>query len=285
MAYAATALAAKFGAGVTMGMRIRPASPSKPSPKLLRGFFVLCLVFLYAPVMLLPLFAFNDSSIVGFPLRGFTLDWFRSLPQETMLHRAALNSLIIATATASISTCFAVLVARAITRYRFHGKGIAFGLIMAPVLLPEIIIGVALLIVLLGLGIPLNLWSVIGGHVLITMPFTVAIMLAAFHNMDQRLEEASLDLGESRFGTFRRVILPLAMPGLAASLLLSFSLSLDEFIIAFFLTGVDPTLPVYIWAQLRFPSKLPIVMALGTLMVLVSLVLLSLFEYSRRRWY
>ena len=269
---------------MTMPSPPKSRKPAK-SPVALRGFLIVCLVFLYAPVMLLPLFAFNDSSIVGFPLDGFTFGWFRQLTQETMLHRAVANSLIIATATATISTSFAVLVARALTRHRFYGKGFAFGLIMAPVLLPEVIIGFALLVVVLGLGIPLNLWTVIAGHVLITTPFTTAIMLAAFHNLDPSYEEASLDLGESRFGTFRRVILPLALPGLAASLLLSFSLSLDEFIIAFFLTGTDPTLPVYIWAQLRFPSKLPIVMALGSLLVLVSLVLLSLFEYSRRRSY
>ena len=149
--------------------------------------------------------------------------------------------------------------------------------------LPEIIVGVALLIVLIQLGLPLNLWSVVLGHTLLIMPFSILIMNSAFNNLDISLEEASMDLGENQFGTFYRVILPLVFPGIMASLLIGFTLSLDEFIIAFFLTGTDTTLPVYIWAQFRFPKKLPTTMALGTVLLVVSLILLSLSEYFRRR--
>ena len=92
-----------------------------------------------------------------------------------------------------------------------------------------------------------------------------------------------MDLGENQFGTYYRVILPLVLPGIIASLLIGFTLSLDEFIIAFFLTGTDTTLPVYIWSQLRFPKYLPTTMALGTILVIVSLILLSFSEYFRRR--
>ena len=154
---------------------------------------------------------------------------------------------------------------------------------MAPLVLPEIIVGVSLLIVLIQLGLPLNLWSVVLGHTLLIMPFSILIMNSAFNNLDISLEEASLDLGESQFGTFRRVILPLVYPGIMASLLLGFTLSLDEFIIAFFLTGTETTLPVYIWSLFRFPKQLPTTMALGTILIIVSLILLSLSEYFRRR--
>jgi spermidine/putrescine transport system permease protein len=133
------------------------------------------------------------------------------------------------------------------------------------------------------IGLTLNIWTVIIGHVLIITPFSVSILAAAFNNMDRSLEEASLDLGETRFGTFRRVILPLVTPGIISSLLIGFTISLDEFVIAFFLTGIEPTLPVYIWAQLRFPSKLPGIMALGFILLVLSLVLLALFEFFRRR--
>jgi spermidine/putrescine transport system permease protein len=154
---------------------------------------------------------------------------------------------------------------------------------MLPLLLPEIIIGVSLLVVLIQLGLPLSLWTVILGHTLICMPFSIAILYSAFVNMDQSLEEVSLDLGETQWGTFRRVTLPLVTPGLLSSFLIAFTISLDEFIIAFFLTGTQATLPVYIWGQLRFPAKLPGVMALGFMLLLLSLVLLSLGEYFRRR--
>ncbi len=255
----------------------------RKAPYLLSIFVVLYLVFLYAPTLLLPIFAFNDSSVISFPLGGFTFDWFKGLADETTLHASLKNSLIIASVTAVMSTFFGVLTARAMARYKFFGKKPAFGLIMAPLFLPEIIIGVSLLIVLVQLGIGLNLWTVVIGHVLIATPFSVSILITAFNNMDRNFEEASLDLGETKLGTFRRVILPLVMPGLIASMLISFTISLDEFVIAFFLTGTDPTMPVYIWAQLRFPAKLPGVMAIGFIMLVASLLLLSVFEYFRRR--
>ena len=253
------------------------------SPIALSVFVVIYLVFLYAPIFLLPIFAFNDSAVIAFPLSGFTLHWFKELWGEDVLFRAATNSLIIAVSTAILSTCFGVLTARAMARHQFIGKKPIFGLIMAPLFLPEIIIGVSMLIVLLQLGLALSLWTVIIGHTLIATPFSVSILATAFNNMDRSLEEASLDLGETRVGTFRRVILPLVAPGLISSLLIGFIISLDEFVIAFFLTGTDPTLPVYIWSLLRFPSKLPIVMALGFLLLVLSLILLSLFEAARRR--
>ena len=149
--------------------------------------------------------------------------------------------------------------------------------------MPEIIVGVSLLTVLIQLGLSLNLWSVVLGHTLLIIHFSILIMNSAFNNLDISLEEASMDLGENQIGTFFRIILPLVFPGIMASLLIGFTLSLDEFIIAFFLTGTETTLPVYIWSLFRFPKELPTTMALGTLLLIVSLILLSLSEYFRRR--
>jgi len=241
------------------------------------------LLFLYLPVLLLPIFAFNDSTIISFPLNNFTFKWFIGLTEETYLHESLKNSLFVAISTSIISTCLGILASRASARYDFFGKKSILSFLILPLFLPEIIVGVALLVVLMQLGLSLTLWTVILGHTLICTPFSIAILNSAFANMDMSLEEASLDLGETRFGTFKRVILPMVTPGLISSILICFTISLDEFIIAFFLTGTDTTLPVYIWGQLRFPSKLPGVMALGFLMLLLSLLLLSLFEYFRRR--
>ena len=254
----------------------------RPS-KLFTSFVVIYLLFLYAPVILLPVFAFNDSAIIAFPLKGFTFGWFTGLANESTLYVALKNSLIVAVSASILSTCLGVLAARAAARYQFIGKQPIMSFLMLPLVLPEIIVGVSLLIVLVQLGIELNVWTVILGHVLICMPFSIAILLSAFNNMDRFLEEASLDLGATRRETFFRVILPLVMPGLIASLLIGFTISLDEFIIAFFLTGTEPTLPVYIWSQLRFPSKLPGVMALGFIMLVLSLVLLTAGEYFRNK--
>ena len=240
-------------------------------------------VFLYAPILLLPLFAFNDSTVVAFPLRGFTTRWFAELTRVTALHDAAINSVVIAVATAVLSTLLAICAARAGTRHRFPGRRAILGAIMVPLVLPEIIVAVALLVVFLQLGLELSRLSVIAGHVLICTPFAIAVLNGAFQSLDPAMEEAARDLGETRWSAFRRVTLPLVAPGIVSALLISFTISLDEFIIAFFLTGSEPTLPVYLWGQLRFPQRIPVVMALGTILVLLSVALVVVAEWARRR--
>ncbi|MBB25474.1 MAG: spermidine/putrescine ABC transporter [Geminicoccus sp.] len=249
----------------------------------LTGYAVVYMLVLYLPVVLLPLFAFNASTIIAFPLTGFTFEWFGVLFETNALHSAVQNSLVIAVITSILSTLLGTLGARAMVRYRFPLKRGIVSLIMVPLILPEIIVGVSLLVLLMQIGISLSIWTVIAGHVLICVPFSVAILSSAFQGLDPSLEEASMDLGETRFGTFRRVIMPLILPGIISSLLITFTISLDEFIIAFFLTGTDVTLPVYIWGQMRFPTKLPSVMALGTILLVLSVFLLVLGEVFRRR--
>jgi spermidine/putrescine transport system permease protein len=253
------------------------------SKRILTVFMIIFVIFLYAPTVLLPVFAFNDSSIIAFPLSGLTLDWFKSLGAADELRKAAGTSLIIASVSSIIATMLGLLATSATVRYRFPGKGFAIGTIMLPMFLPEIIIGVSLLTVVLLAGLKLSIYTIIMGHVLICTPFCIAILRSAFQQLDPSLEEASLDLGESRVNTFRRVTLPLIMPSVVSSLLIGFTISLDEFVIAFFLSGTEPTLPVYIWSQLRFPQRIPSVMALGTLLLILSVVLLTLSELLRRR--
>ena len=255
----------------------------KKSNKIFKVIVIFFLVFLYAPALLLPIFSFNNSKVISFPLSGFSTIWFEELLYENTLHNALFNSLLIAISSTILATILGTLVARASTRYIFYWKKISITFILVPLILPEIILGVCLLTVLIQLGLDLNLWSVVLGHTLLITPFSTLIMVSAFNNLDISLEEASLDLGMSSFQTFRIIILPMVSPGLISSLLIGFVISLDEFIIAFFLTGVEPTLPVYIWSQFRFPAKLPSTMALGTILLIVSLILVSLFEYFRRR--
>ena len=253
-----------------------------PSPWL-KTYILVFMVFLYAPAVLLPVFAFNSSSIIAFPLKGFTTDWFIVLWETEALRTSAKNSLMIAVISAMLATFFGTLAARASTRYNFKGKKPIMGFIMVPIVLPEIIVGVSLLVVILQLGLELTLWTIILGHTLICIPFCVAILNSAFLALNNSLEEASFDLGQTKLNTFWLVTLPLVMPGIVSSLLISFTISLDEFIIAFFLAGTEPTLPVYVWGQLRFPQKLPSLMALGTILLVLSIVLLIIADYFRRR--
>jgi len=194
------------------------------------------------------------------------------------------NSLFIAITSAVFATLLGLCAARAGTLHQFPLKRGILGLIMLPLVLPEIIVAVSLLVVVIQVfGWPLSRWTIIAAHTLICIPFSIAILNGAFQNLDASLEEAAVDLGETRWSAFRLVIVPLVTPGIIASLLVGFTISLDEFIIAFFLSGAEPTLPVYIWGLLRFPARLPIVMALGTLLVLASVLLLVLAEVMRRR--
>ena len=250
---------------------------------LLKSYTIFYLVFLYAPIVLLPIFAFNSGKVVAFPLQGFTLDWFREMLSDQNLRTAAKSSLIIALSVATLSTVLGIFAARASVRYRFPGKVPLMGLIMLPLVLPEMIVAMALLVVLLSIGVPLSLFTVIIGQVLITTPFAVAILTSAFQSLDKSLEEAAMDLGETAWGTFRLIILPLVMPGILASFLICFTISFDEFIISNFLGSGQPILSVYIFGQFRFPAKVPSMLALGTVLVCMSIILLGFAEYFRRR--
>lgn len=250
---------------------------------LLKSYTLFYLLFLYGPILLLPIFAFNDSRVVAFPLQGLTLDWFREMSADQNLRNAATNSLIIAFSVASISTILGIFAARASVRYKFPGKAPIMGMIMLPLVLPEMIVAMALLVILLSMGIQLSLFTVIIGQVLICTPFAVAILTSAFQSLDRSLEEAALDLGETQISTFRLIVLPLVMPGVMASFLICFTISFDEFIIANFLGSGQPILSVYIFGQFRFPAKVPSMLALGTVLVLFSIILLGFAEYMRRR--
>jgi spermidine/putrescine transport system permease protein len=252
-------------------------------PNWLGAYAFLYLAFLYLPVLLMPIFSINTAASPKFPLQGYTLKWYADLPRTPALIDATENSLIVGVAAALLSTILGICAARAVTRYRFPGQRAVSGLIMAPLVLPEIIVAISLLIVLLQLGLSLSLFTVVLGHVLVCVPYSISVLVSGFEGFDRSLEEASADLGESAFGTFRRVTLPMMTPAIISSLLVSFTISLDEFIMAFFLTGTEPTLPIYIWGQLRFAAKLPGVLALGTLLLIGSFILLTIAEILRRR--
>jgi len=232
------------------------------------------LTFLYGPVLVLPLFSFNDSLYVAFPLKGFTLDWYHAMANQTQLVNSLLNSLKVAAIVSVISTILGTLAAKGVTRYRITGHGTIVGFIMIPLVIPLIILGISLLVLINSVGLPLSLFTIGISHVLITVPFAMMVMISRLEGFDKHLEETSWDLGESNWVTFWRVTFPLVLPGIVASLLLCFTWSFDEFILAFFLAGKEPTLPLYIWSQLRFPKKLPNVLALGTCILLASAVMI-----------
>lgn len=259
---------------LTQRLRVLPFLPA---------YVALYFLFLYLPILLLPVFSFNNAATTTFPLAGFTTKWYASLAGNSVMLEAAWNSLVVGVSVSLLSTVLGICAARAITRYRFRGQKAAAGLIMAPLFLPEIIVAVSLLMIVLAMGVQLSLVTVILGQTVFCVPYAMAVLVSGFEGFDRSLEEASYDLGETTIGTFRRVTLPVVAPAIVSSLLVTFTISLDEFILAFFLSGTEPTLPVYIWGQLRFAAKLPGVLALGTVMLVASILMLTLAEILRRR--
>lgn len=241
------------------------------------------MAFLYVPVLLLPLFSFNDGLYIAFPIQGFTTRWYAEMFANTAMHAALLNSLRVGLVTAVVATGLGIFAAKAITRYRVPGRKPVVGVIMLPLVVPGIILGTALLILVNNIGLGLSLVSVTLGHILICVPFATAVLISRFEGFDKSLEEASADLGENAWWTFWRVTFPMVFPGALSSFLLCFIISFDEFLIAFFLSGTDPTLPIFIYSQLRFPQRLPSTLALGACIIMVSFAVIAFNEWFRRR--
>ncbi len=245
---------------------------------------VIYLIFIYAPVILIVIFSFNDGIYVAFPFKGITVKWYYDMMHNAGLGKALKVSLKIGVVVSIVSTVFGVLGAKAVMRYHMPGiKTIVF-LIMLPLVIPTIVFAIGLLMILTKfIGLQPTTWSVIAGHVLLCVPFSMAVMMSRLQGFDKNLEEASLDLGQNAWQTFWRVTFPLAMPGILASFLLCFTNSFDEYLIAAFLSGNDATLPVYIFSQLRFPNRLPGTLALGSCILVISFAIVTFAEWMRRR--
>lgn len=254
----------------------------RPS-RMLAIYAILYLAFLYIPVLFLPLFSFNDALHVTFPLKGFTTQWYEQMFSDEQMHQALWNSIKVGVSAAIAATVLGLFGAKAVTRYRVPGQKPIVFVIMLPLVIPVIIMGVALLILFSRIGVPLSLYTVTLGHILICTPFAMATLMARFEGFDKSMEEAAYDLGDNAWYTFWRVTFPMVFPGVMASLLLCFTISFDEFIMAFFLAGTEETLPIFIYGQLRFPQKLPGVLALGACILLVSFFVVFFSQWLQRR--
>ncbi|NBC96080.1 MAG: ABC transporter permease subunit [Deinococcus-Thermus bacterium] len=240
----------------------------------LRAWLALTFVFLYAPIAILVLFSFNDSrrNIVW---QGFTLDYYVNMS----LIEAFTNSLVIALLSTLISVVLGGLLALALHRFRFPGKPALEAANQLPIVVPEICMGVALLVFFAevgwprGLPWPLGLSNIVAGHVAFSFPFVAVVVRARLQGFDRAQEEASRDLGASEWQTFRRVTLPYMQPGLVAGGLLAMTLSLDDFVITFFTSGPDTlTFPVKVYSMVRFGAT-PEVNAASTVLIAITIAL------------
>ncbi|MDQ0469541.1 ABC transporter permease [Labrys wisconsinensis] len=259
------------------------APDAAPGGRWLAAYVGAYLVFLYLPIVLIPLFSFNDSIQAAFPLKGFTLAWYAGLFANEELHRALFTSLVVGLCAAALATLTGVTVAYMDVVGGGRTARLVSALARLPILIPGVIVGIALLILANLAGLGPSRAAIVLGHTLVALPTTVVIMRSRLKALPRSLGEAAMDLGAHEATVFRRVLLPLAAPAVASAFLLAFLTSFDEFIVAFFLAGTDATLPVFIWSQLRFPKALPGVMALGTLILAVSVAVATGAELIRRR--
>jgi spermidine/putrescine transport system permease protein len=245
-------------------------------------YYTILLIFLQLPILLLIIFSFNDSVLLVFPLRGFTLNWYKELLGATELINAAKNSLIIGFVSSVVATVLGTMAAIGIARYNFPGRQFFLNIATLPLVIPYVVLGVALLILFQSLGIELSIWTITIGHAIINVPYVMLIVAARLSGFANNLEEAAMDLGATYWGTLMRVTLPISMPALMAAFLSSFTLSFDEFSLAFFLSGTQNTLPVYIYSQLRFPNRLPLAITTASVVILVSVSILLISEWLRK---
>jgi spermidine/putrescine transport system permease protein len=260
-------------------------SVSRGARRTLKGYFFLFLIYLYLPTVVLVVFAFNSGTLPQFPVQGLTLHWFSAAWSTPALRTAILDSIGVAAVTSVLATALGLLASYAIARGRFRGRSVVSALVLVPLVVPPVVLGAALLIFVTRGPIQIgpSLLAVLLGHIVLTFPYTVLLLVPRISAIDGRLEEAARDLGASPAYSFRRVVLPLILPSILGSLLTAFVLSLDEYAVASFTVGAEPTYPVYLYSQLRFSERLPLVIAVAAVMVAITSVLIIAAEVVRRR--
>ncbi len=233
------------------------------------GIAVLALLFLHLPVIALMVFSFNDSRY-GIEWKGFTWHWYERMFERGDLRDGLVNSLIVGISASLISTVLGTLVALALARHRLPARRAIDSLLYLPLVTPEIVVGISLLALFAALGFSLGLMTITIAHIAFCLTYVVLVVLARLQGMDRQLEEAAMSLGADEFSAFFKVTLPQLMPGVIAGAILAFTLSIDDFLITFFVAGPgSSTLPLVIYPMVRRGIE-PSVNAVSTILVLVT---------------
>lgn len=238
---------------------------------------------LHLPILVLVAFSFNASRF-SVQWSGFTLQWYARLLERPDIIAALKLSLIVGVLSTVVATALGTLIALALARHRFRGRTMLEGLLYVPIVTPEIVVGISLLILFAAMGLPLGLTSITIAHVAFNISFVVIVVLARFQGMDSTLEEAAMILGADELTTFWRVTVPQLWPGILAGALLAFTMSFDDFVITFFVSGVgSTTLPLLVYSMVR-KSIEPSINAISTLIIVVTTVTIYLADrFGRAR--
>ncbi|MDT8325828.1 MAG: ABC transporter permease [Roseovarius sp.] len=237
---------------------------------LVRGWAIAVYIFMFLPVAVVVLLSFNASQFGSFPMTGFSFRWFVELAQNEAILRAFRTSMIIGALTAVFSTTLGVLASLALVRYNVPGRNMITTMLIAPILVPEVVLAVALLLFLNFLGLPKSFPLLLAGHVIFTLPFVILVVQARLVSIKRDIEEAALSLGASPRQTFFEITLPLMMPAVLAGGLFAFTISFDDITgTLFWKPGGVETVPTQIFAMLR-NSISPEINALGTVMIFMT---------------
>lgn len=227
-------------------------------------------VFLYAPLLIVVMYSFNDSSMNA-QWVGFTLKWYDKLFRNEMMLTAAFNSLIVGVTASVVSTLLGTMAGYAMYRFRTR---LLPAMVVAPVAIPEILVGVSLLLFFVMLNVTLGMISIVLAHIAFCIGFVAIVVRARLAGLDESLIEAARDLGATPWQAFRTVTLPLIMPGVVAGALMAFTLSIDDFVISFFTAGPESrTLPLVIYTMVKI-TVTPEINAVSTLLMLLTLMLI-----------
>jgi spermidine/putrescine transport system permease protein len=256
-------------------------SEKKPSLGL-RLYAILAYAYIYLPILLLIIFSFNTQKL-NVRWEGFTLHWYQELFQDKDVFRATRNTLIVAFISTLVATVIGTLAALSLQRYRFPGYTLAESILYIPVIIPEVVMGISLLVFFAMINFQLSLTTITLSHIAFNIPFVTLVVRARLHGFDKSIEEAAMDLGANWFITFWRVTLPTIMPGVLAGSLLAFTLSLDDYVITYFTAGPgSTTLPLRVFSMVRF-AVTPEVNALSALWILTVFVVLGIGQLLQRK--
>lgn len=240
------------------------------------------IAFLYAPVAVAVVFAFNSGSTLSVPLQGLSLRWFRAVLADPGFRDALTNSLLVAVVTAGGTALIGTASAFVIVRRRSRPVAALEGFSRLPVMLPPLLIGASLLTTIAASGVALSLMTVTVGHLVYVIPYVVVVVVARLRSVDLELEQAARDLGAGPLETFRRVTLPLLTPAVLGAAMLAFAFSFDEILITTFTSGLDSTLPMFIVSKMRRTID-PSINAVATVLLLVPWIALALALVTTRR--
>ena len=245
------------------------------------GFMAMIYAWFYIPIIILIVNSFNRSRF-GINWQGFSTQWYRLLMNNDSLIQAAQHSLLMGVLSASCATIIGSLTAVALYRYRFRGKPFVSGMLFVVMMSPDIVMAISLLVLFMLLGISLGFWSLLFSHITFCLPFVVITVYSRLKGFDVRMLEAAKDLGASEVTILRKILLPLALPAVAAGWLLSFTLSMDDVVVSSFVTGPSfEILPLKIYSMVKVGVS-PEVNALATILLLLSLLLVALSQLLLR---